>query len=70
MAKAKALTYEELMDYAHKHYNKGGDMTFECWDRKAFDEYVNEFGPITKSVALRMFRVDYDYEKDARGRWC
>lgn len=70
MAKAKALTYEELMDYAHKHYDRGGDVTYECWDRKAFDEYVNEFGPITKSVALQMFRVDYDYEKDARGRWC
>ena len=66
---AKALTYEELMEYAKAHYNRGGDATFECWDRHAFDEYVEMFGPITKRVALRMFRIDYEYEREARGRW-
>lgn len=67
MARAKAMTYEELMEYAKQHYNKGGDLTYECWDRQAFDEYVKEFGPITKSKALEMFRRDYDIRRDMMG---
>ena len=59
MARAKALTYEELMEYALKHYDKGGDATYECWDEKTFNEYVEQWGPITKRKALEMFRDDY-----------
>lgn len=64
---AKALTYEELIEYARKHYNKGGDGIFECWDKKTFDYYVKEFGPITKSRALEMFRLDYEIARDRAG---
>ena len=64
---AKALTYAEFMDYAKAHYNRGGDSFFECWEKKEFDWYVKEFGPITKSRALRMFRTAYDVEKDMAG---
>ena len=39
---AKALTYEELIEYAMKHYSKGGDVVVECWGRNEFDEYVKE----------------------------
>lgn len=53
------MSYEELMSFALKHYNEGGDGVYECWDRRTYDEYVAEFGPITKSKALAMFR-DHD----------
>ena len=33
---AKTLTYQELMDYAKAHYNKGGDTVVECWDEPFF----------------------------------
>ena len=49
------MTYEELMAFALKHYNDGGDGVYECWDRQTFDEYVAEFGPITERKALSMF---------------
>ena len=54
----KALTYEELMALAKEHYNDGGDQTYECWDERAFNVYVEMFGPITKKKALEMFRLD------------
>lgn len=66
---AKALSYDELMAYALKHYDRGGDSMYECWDVRDFDEYVKECGPITKSEALRLFRINYEYEREARGRW-
>ncbi len=69
MARAKALTYDELMAYARKHYNKGGDGVYECWDENTYNEYVEMFGPITKSKALAMFRDDYQIRKDREGYW-
>lgn len=67
MARAKALSYEELMEYARKHYNKGGDGVFECWDERTYNEYVAEFGPITKRKALGMFKDHYDHMRDVMG---
>ena len=64
---AKAMTYNEFMDYAKKHYNKGGDGYFECWDVRTFNEYVELFGEITKRTALGMFRTSYEIEKDEAG---
>ena len=67
MAKAKALTYEELIDYAKKYYNRGGDGVYECWDRRTFDEYVSQFGPITKAEAREMFRLNREIDRDMAG---
>ena len=64
---AKAMTYEELIEYAEKHYNKGGDSVVECWDKKTFDIYVKEFGPITKRRALQMFKLYYEVDRDRAG---
>lgn len=64
---AKGLTYEELMEYAKKHYNKGGDATYECWDERTYNDYVNMFGAITKRKALAMFKLDYEIQKDRSG---
>ena len=64
---AKTLTYEEFIEYAEKHYTKGGDGFVECWDKRMFEEYVEEFGPITKRKALDMFRLMYGIELDRQG---
>jgi len=58
-----ALTYEQLMDLALKHYNKGGDSTYECWEERDYQEH----GPMSKYAALRMFAMDYDIERDRMG---
>lgn len=50
------MSYDELMAFALAHYNEGGDGVYECWDKRTYDEYVAEFGPVTKSKALKMFR--------------
>ena len=68
---AKALDYKGFIDYAEKHYDKGGDSYVECWDEKTFNEYVEKFGPITKRGALAMFRENrmIEHEYEAAARW-
>ena len=51
----KPLTYEELIAFAKEHYTEGGDAIYECWEEYQYNDYVKEFGPITKEVALEMF---------------
>lgn len=51
------MTYEELMEFALKHYCHGGDSLYEAWDRQAYAEYVAEFGEMTEEDALCQFRV-------------
>ena len=67
MAKEKELTYEDLMELAKKHYNEGGDQTYECCDERWFNDYVSMFGPITKKKALEMFRIDKSKYDDIAG---
>lgn len=64
MARGKALIYDEFIALAKENYHKGGDVAVECWDRSQFDEYVNLFGAVTKTKALRMFRQWKDEEKE------
>jgi hypothetical protein len=66
-AMAKGLTYEEFIEYAQKHYCKGGDTFVECWDKKEFDYFVKNFGEITKRRALSMFRLQDAVDKDREG---
>ena len=65
----KGLTYEQFQKLAMKHYNHGGDDFVECWDEKMFNDYVNEFGPVTVRKALEMFgfmdEVDTEERKAA-----
>lgn len=56
--KKKYLSYEELMTLALEHYNEGGDQTYECCDRRWYEERIKLFGPMTKADALEMFRLD------------
>lgn len=64
---AKVLSYDEFIEYAKKYYERGGDGYVECWDKREFDEYTAQFGAITKSKALKMFRESYDIERDRAG---
>lgn len=64
---AKALSYEELIKYAKEHYTKGGDGIYECWDQRTFDDYVKMFGPITKRIALGMFKLEREIQRDRAG---
>lgn len=59
------LTYSEFMALALKYYNEGGDSVYECWEKYQFDDYVNQFGPITEEVALKIFATNKQLE--ARG---
>ena len=58
MDKQKSLTYEEFIKLATKNYAKGGDTFCECWDKRHFEWYCSEFGAITESDALEMFRLE------------
>lgn len=65
------LTYEEFIKLAEQNYTKGGDTYVECWDKRDFERYVEEFGVITKTKALRMFKLQksLDDEYEAARRW-
>lgn len=54
----KILNYDELMAFALENYTKGGDFVYECWGKREFNDYVKEFGPITKQEALNMFALN------------
>lgn len=65
---AKNLSFNEFIEFANKHYNKGGDSFVECWDESTFEEYTNCFGDITKRKALQMFRTERGIQKDYAGQ--
>ena len=51
------LTYSEFMKLALKYYNEGGDSVYECWEKYQFDDYVQQFGPITEEKAIAIFKT-------------
>ena len=63
----KGLTYDEFMKLSLEYYEKGGDGYYECWDEKQFNEYVAEFGTITKRKALKMYKLSQSIEMDMNG---
>lgn len=63
----KPLTFEELQTLAMENYNNGGDGIVECWDERTFNDYVNEFGPITKEKAMEMFSTHEEVTRDFMG---
>ena len=67
----KGLTYEEFIELAKENYEKGGDVYVECWERYQYEDYVKEFGTVTKTKANKMFRLQYEMEKEAEAyrRW-
>jgi len=69
----EALSYEEFIALARKHYTRGGDVAVECWEKDQFDYYVKEFGLVTKARALGMFRLWKSQEREQEallsGNW-
>lgn len=61
---SKTLTWSEFRALALKNYNNGGDAVVECWTEADFDEYVQEFGPMTEAAALDMFGTADDVYRD------
>ena len=61
---AKAMTWSEFRALAIKNYNNGGDAVIECWTESDFDEYVQEFGPMTQEKALAMFESADEVYRD------
>lgn len=66
MARGKALTYEEFIALAEENYYKGGDVIVECWGHAEFDSYVEMFGAITKTEAMKMFREYKEEEQEEK----
>lgn len=63
----KSLNWKEFYKLALRNYENGGDGIVECWDENTFNEYVNEFGPITEKVALNMFDTTKEIWTDMQG---
>ena len=55
------LTYDELMAFALKHYNEGGDATYECLDEATFNEHYAHF---TEEDALKMFALEESIHRE------
>ena len=64
---AKKMNFKEFAVYAQKHYEKGGDTYFECWDEKTYHEFYPD--GVTKTEALEMFHKELDHERDVAGYW-
>jgi hypothetical protein len=60
----KNLTYQEFIDLAKKNYTKGGMVFVECWADYQYKDYVDFFGPITKTIALKMFKYEHKNNND------
>ena len=60
----KELTYQEFIDLAMKHYNRGGDEYVECWDESYFQEFTDAFGAITETKARKLFNWSYSIQRD------
>lgn len=56
----KALTVEEVKEYAMERYEEGGDCIIECWE----DEYIQEH--IDEGYTLKDFKEIMDMHKE---RW-
>lgn len=60
------LTYEELRALALKHYNEGGDATYECLDEKTFNEDPY-YQTMTEEDAIKSFHLDAEIRADICG---
>lgn len=68
---AKGLTYQQFIDYCKTKYTAGGDTYVECWDEKMFNDWVAQFGAMTKKRLQQMIKTNFAYEKecDAMRDW-
>lgn len=62
--KTAGLCYEEFIELAQANYTKGGSDYVECWEKYQYEEYVKEFGPVTKTKAKKMFKESLSENKE------
>ncbi len=55
------INYTEFMAIAH---NAHAWDIIECWDRMAFNTYIKEFGPMTKSQAESICHFTKEVSED------
>ena len=62
---------KNLLHWLKKTTTKAGDVVGECCERYECDYYVKEFGPVTKTKALQMFRLYKAREREqaAMAEW-
>lgn len=53
--KGDDLSLGELLSIAKDHYLTGGDVVYECWDQRFYDDYVAQFGPIKRADTDSLF---------------
>lgn len=53
----KGLTWDEFRRLAKDNSTKGGLVVLETWEKYQFDDYVKQFGPMTKKDALALFKL-------------
>lgn len=53
------ISFGELKTLAKEKYAEGGDGIYECWDQRTFDDYVRMFGPMSRSRADQLIKLQY-----------
>ena len=51
----EGLSLGELKSIAKDNYSKGGDVVYECWDQRFYDDYVAHFGPVKRADTGSLF---------------
>ena len=53
--KGEDLSLGELLSIAKDHYCDGGDVVYECWDQRFYDDYTAMFGPVKRADTDGLF---------------
>ena len=60
------MTIEQFYELALKHYEQGGDMIVECWDKEEMQAFLDEHGANAEQEALKLFRQLNEYSAGIR----
>lgn len=58
------VTPEHLKQIALDLYNEGGDLIYECWDMKDYEEHVTEYGKNSIKELRKIIKLKDDYRKE------
>ncbi len=62
------LSFNEVMQYAGSNYYNGGDVISEHWDERTYNDYVKQFGPVTKRKLDKLFQQHKQELAECKGR--
>lgn len=65
------MSYEEVIQFGMKHYNRGGDSVVECLSRKDYEQEIAEGYVFNEKNLLERFHVCYNvwHEMQALANW-